>query len=275
MWEIFWRRVVTLAREYPSLWFPVIFADAAGFGLKSARPVVAFHLLQFLFLGHSALGFTTVDHSATRTALAYALSGVLVQVVRIASIVLYAAAFLFTARLAMERIGVQKTDEKKLIKRALLLGLRAYLVAIPLSLVGFFPIYFSSFQPRWHAIVTHWLFADLLGLLVMSVLAYVMVPAALRALTDSTMTQPDRSSVRIGRKCAIAAVIASTSIMILEQIIVRGVRVDHASTQMIQTIESVINALPYAPLYLALTLLARIEQLEQVGESTGFAGAEA
>lgn len=262
MWEGLWRRTVTLTREYPSLWLPVIVGDLAGFVLTNGRKSVTPYLVDFLFRGRSALGFETVDHSAVRTALAYGLAGSLVQLVRFVSIAFYAAAFLFTARMVMERVGVQGGDRRNPTRSALLLGLRAYLIAIPLGLALFIPLYLSAVWPRWHATLTHWLIADLSGLLMMALLAYVMVPPALRALTSSSMPQPDHASIRLGRKCAVAAVIASTGLLILEHIIGKSIYASHSQVLVAQAIMSLVASLPYAPLYVALSLLAEKEQVQ-------------
>lgn len=258
MWEGLWRRTVTLLREYPVLWLPVMFADAAGFAVKSSQPVVTSYLLQFLFRGRSILGFKTVDHSTVNNTFAYVLAVTLTQIARFTPIVLYAAAFLITARLARERTGMQWEGRRRLVSSALLLSLRVYLIAIPLSFVLFIPLAFT--WPRWPAIFTHWLVAYLIGLLLMFTLAYLMVPVALRALTSFTMPQAGRGFVRLGRKFAIAAVIASTGLLILEHVIGGAIHANHSQLLVIQGIMSLIAALPYVPLYVALTLLTGDEQ---------------
>jgi hypothetical protein len=262
MWEVLWRRTANLSREYPALWLPVMIADVVGFAAKSAKPIITSHIAQLLFRGHSVLGFETVDHNAARTTFAYGLTIAVVQLVRFAPAALYAAAFLITGRLVIERDAAKLPEERALTKKALLLGLRAYLIAIPLSFVGFAPIYLSFVWPRLHGFATHWLFADLVALLMMSALAYLMIPAALRALIEATMPQPDRASVRLARKCAIAAVVASTGLLILEHIIGGAIYGSHLQFLAVEAIMSLVAALPYTPLYVALSLLARDENVE-------------
>ncbi|HEV2578589.1 MAG TPA: hypothetical protein VGU25_15395 [Acidobacteriaceae bacterium] len=260
MWEQLWRRTVTLVREYPLLWLPVIVADLGSSALKASKSFVMFYLLRFAFRGHSVLGFATVDPTAN--GLAYALTGGWAQVTRFACIALYAAAFLVTSRMVMQQMGRPRSDGRNLIGASLLLGLRAFLFAIPLILASFLPITLAVTYPRWHPIVAHWLFSDLLGLLIMCGLAYLMVPVALHAVAEVRSGQAGGHLVQTGRTWAFAGVTASTSLIILEHIVLGISYGTHSEVLAIRAIASLIAALPYAPLYVALSLLAKDEEPE-------------
>ena len=60
MWEQLWRRTVTLVREYPALWLPVIGAEVGGIVLRSFKAAVKPQLLQLAVTHHSVLGGVTV-----------------------------------------------------------------------------------------------------------------------------------------------------------------------------------------------------------------------
>lgn len=153
------------------------------------------------------------------------------------------------------------------------LSIRAVLVALVLGVANGV-ILWAVMNTRWHAVTTWWVVSDVLIAVMMSAFAYVMVPPAMRLLADSAESLSEQS-VRLGRKCAVAAVIASVGLMILQHIVLGVIYGTHAEIRTIQAIASLLAALPYAPLYIALSLLARDERAEVPQEHTALVPGEA
>lgn len=260
-----------LAREYPALWLPVIFADAAGFALRSSRRAAVFSVTRLtlsMFRGHSVLGGSTgLEHRPTVETLAYIAGGLIGFLLESAQIVLYVIALFVTARMVWERIALQMPDERPRADGAMVaFSIRVMLVGVGLWIAGSVLLW-AAMSTRWHALMQWWVVSVLISAVTMSMSAYVIVPPALRLLADP-MKLPDKRSIRLGRKCAVAAVIASAGLMILAHIAIGITYGSHAEILGIGAIASVTVALPYVPLYIALSLLARNEQTEVPQEHT-------
>jgi hypothetical protein len=277
MWERLWRRTVTLAREHPALWLPVIFADLAGFSLRVNKLAVielVDRLFHRMFPRHSVLIGTIGDSPNART-LSFAAAVLISFVVQSAPVVLYTVAYFVTARMVWGYIGFESASKSShagrnmiaLSIRGLLVGCVAW-IAIGLVSVAYL-------RSRWHAAgLPRTIFAEVLVAVLTSGFAYVMVPPAMRLLAEPT--EPlNKRSIRLGRKCAIAAVTASTGLLILESIVIGIMHGTHAEMRTIQAIGSLVAALPYAPLYIALSLLARDEQTEVPRKQTALVPREA
>src|ERR1700761_2181641 len=269
MWESLWRRTVTLSREYSVLWFPVILADVAGFALRSSRKAAASSvapLILRMFHGHSVLiGRTGNDASATATALVFIVVGLIGFVLESAQIVFYSMALFITARMVWERAGLLRSGGMPRVSRAIAaLSVRGLLVAWALGTANALILWVvmnARWSTRWHALATWWIFNTLISAVSMSAFAFVMVPPAMRLLAEFSESLDERS-IRLGRKCAIGAVVASAGLMILEHVVLGIIYGSHAVIVATRGITSVIAALPYAPLYIALSLLTRDKQVE-------------
>lgn len=271
MWESLWRGTVTLAREYPALWLPVIFAELMVFALRTSKlPAIVFvgHLLSRMFPGHSVLIGSVGSGDSSTLGFAYVAAVLIAFVIQSAPVVLYTIAFFLTARMVSERVGLREPVERtgtgsKIVAlsiRGLLVG---FAVEIAVAIVSLVVV-----RSRWHVVGLPWtIFTDVMSAVTMSVFAYVMVPPALRLLADSAESL-DELSIRLGRKCALAAVVASVGLIILEHLVIGIIHGSHAEIVTIWTIASVIAALPYAPLYIALSLLARGERAKVSEENT-------
>lgn len=265
MWERLWRRTVTLAREYPALWLPVICADVVAFSLRSSRKVAALSVARFLLLlfhEHSVLmGSTALGDSSAANTFAFAAVALVGFVLEASSVVVYAIAFVVTDRMVRERVGVRTPGEKRrTVAVVVALSVRGLLVAWLLGIANAL-ILWAVMHTRWHALTTWWIFTQTVSAVTMCAFAYVMSPPAMRLLAAQ---QPTEQSFRLGRKCAVAAVLASAGLMTLEHIIFAAAYGSHTEIFVIRAIASLIAALPYAPLYIALTLLAREPQTEVV-----------
>lgn len=264
MWERLWRRTVTLAREYPALWLPVIFADLAGFSLmvnKLAAIEFVDRLFHRIFPGHSVLIGTIGDSSTTQ--IPSFVAGVFIAfVIQSAPIVLYTVAYFVTARMVWRRVGFESSGNGSLVGRKIVaLSIRGLLVGCVAGIaIGLISV--AYLRSKWHVVgLPGIIFAEVTGAVVTSAFAYVMVPLAMRLLTEPAESL-DKRSIRLGRKCAIAAVIASAGLLILESIVVGIAYGTRAEIRTLQAIGSLLAALPYAPLYIALSLLVRDEPVE-------------
>ena len=224
-------------------------------------------LIFSMFHGHSVLAGSTgfEDSAAVRNLALIAVSSIGFAF-EASSIVLYAIALFTTARMMSERIGRVHGERPSAGRAIVALSIRGLLVACVLGTANAL-ILWAVMNTKWHALTTWWVFSNAISAVTMSVFAYVMVPPALRLLANSAESL-DEHSIRLGRKCAIAAVIASVGLIILEHLIIGIIYGRHAEIVTIRAITSVIAALPYAPLYIALSLLARGERAVVSEENT-------
>lgn len=256
MWETLWRRTVTLSREYPVLWMPVIGAELACVGLRSVKSAVKPYLLQYAFSHRSVLGGESIDYSHSNMVRATVLGGGLELTVQFATVALYVIALFLTARMVRRRVGGERASADEIsAKRAFQLAVKAFAVVVVLTVIFTLAIDVPLMRSRWHAVLVWWLFIDLFSLLLMLVLAYLLVPSALKAIS-APRTEVDRRSIQLGRKTALASVVVSISLMILWHIVTRSFMGSRAEASFAQAIQSVLIALPYAPLYIAFALLA-------------------
>jgi hypothetical protein len=160
-----------------------------------------------------------------------------------------------------QRVDSISVEQRPFGRELLALSFRGLLVVVVIAVTSGIA-YVLSALGTGHLRIP-WLLIDLWSLLSMSLLAYIMVPAGLRTLARPQIKRIDHAVVRLGRKCALAAVVASTSLMTLEQIFTKGVVYgDHEVALAIKALGSLIVASPYAPLYVALSLLAERGQGE-------------
>jgi hypothetical protein len=277
MWERLWRRTVTLAREYPALWLPVIFADLVGFSLrvnKLAAIEFADRLFHRMFPRHSVL-IGTIGDSPTAGVPSFVAAVLITFVIQSAPIVLYTVAYFVTARMVRRYVGIESSSKGSHIGRKMVaLSIRGLLVGCVAGIaIGLLSV--AYLRSTWHVVgLPGIIFAEVMGAVVTSAFAYVMVPPAMRLLAEPAESLNKRS-IRLGRKCAIGAVMASTGLLILESIVVGIVYRTHAEIRTIQAIGSLLSALPYAPLYIALSLLTRDEQTEVTREQPALVPGEA
>lgn len=254
-----------MVRECPALWLPVMVADLSAFALRSSRHAAipfAARLILPLFHGHSVLvGSTAPVESTTARALVFGIAALIGFTLQTSSIACYAIAFFVTARMVWQRDERLASGGRPREGRAIVeLSVRGLLVTWALGIVEAFVLW-AVMKTRWHAAATWWIVSIAISAVTMSVFAYVMVPPAMRLLRGSRESPGDRS-IGLGRKCAVAAVIASMALAILEHIILGIIYGSRDDILAIRAMESLIVALPYAPLYVALSLLAGDERAE-------------
>jgi hypothetical protein len=277
MWERLWRRTATLAREYPGFWLSVIFADLMGFSLrvnKLAAIEFVDRLFHRMFPRHSVL-IGIIGDSPTARIPSFVAAALIAFVIQSAPIVLYTIAYFVTARMVWRRVGFESFSKGSHVGRKILaLSIRGLLVGCVAGIaIGLVSV--AYLRSRWHVVgLPGTVFAEVMGAVLTSAFAYVMVPPAMRLLAEPAESLNERS-IRLGRKCAIAAVTASTGLLILESIVVGIIYGTHAEIRTIQAIGSLLAALPYAPLYIALSLLARNEQTEVPREQAALVPGEA
>ena len=260
MWEVLWRRTVTLARGYPALWLPVVGAELAGVGLRSIKSALKPYLLQFAFNHRSVLGGNAIDYSQPNLVRASALGGGLELTVQFATVALYVIALFLTASMVRRRTGDERAGADGVpVKRALQLTVKAFAFVVVLTVIFMLAIDVPLMRSRWHAVLDWWLSIDLFSLLLMLVLACLLVPSAMKAIS-APRAEVDQRSIQLGRKSACASVVVSISLMILWHVVIRSFMRSRAEASFAQAMQSVLIALPYAPLYIAFALLVEEER---------------
>ena len=217
-----------------------------------------------MFHSHSVLvGPVGPDHAPTVGVLGSLIGFVLGS----SPIVFYTIALFVTARMVWARIDFRTLGGRPHTGRAIIsLSIRALLAVLGLGIANALLLW-AVMNARWPALVPWWVVSVVISAVTMSMFAYVIIPPALRLLAGP-MESPGKRSIRSARRYAVAAIVASAGVMILEHIAVRIIYVNHAEILAVEAVASLIAALPYVALYIALSLLAMNEQTELLQEHT-------
>lgn len=253
-----WRRTKELFWEYPSLWIPVLVADLAGFWAAHLLKVVSSRLFSQIIVAiyRPVIGTTPEMPSQAMTFLISTITGLIYRSGDFLRILLYAVAFLVTKQLVEQVLStngvprLQSVEWRLLrMKAAAIFSLKIFVLA---SAVGILVaavamrVYRAQYQAVWSSLV---------ALIVMIVLAYVMVPAGLKLIkTNQETTGEQRATARslsfvaitISLGISLFAVTAGPSF-----VRPRGV----VPPLFFDMVASLLVALPYAALFIALALL--------------------
>lgn len=263
----------SLLVKHPVLWLPTLCAAALSYMWNQLGAIIVHGLLPWILTTHSALGGEVPDTSPLRVVTSYAVSFLSKNSCQYADICCFVAAMLITAKMAGhatakdgEIVPYAGLSISSCMAGALRLGLIAYLLAIAASgpvLVPF--MYYLQKENRLDAV--NQLYVPILATAcIYAMLAYFLTPAAIRLLISSIGRPLTATKISTARICSL---FAAAAIMILAAIQVLAPRpITHTLVQraLLAILWSVLVALPYAPLFVALSLLAQ-ENEEQTTAS--------
>lgn len=260
-----WRRTADLFWEHPILWLPVLAADLLGQCVTQLQQLLTHRIVLSLVERHSVLG-NTPDLVAYKAAAMKAalLIAPFVWGSYFINICLYTMAFLVTARLvftfqeqpsaASFAATLKAGHPRRIFVFALKIFAMFILAAMLLLAVDLFVV--STHQAKLVAMA---LWADGAAMVVSVCIAYCIVPSSLRLIKDRNSFLADESIWR-GRSIAILVVAASSVIAFCVQTAEQsllGTSPVHPMTLLaLGAIASLFAAVPYVPLFIALSLVA-------------------
>ena len=256
-----WQRVWELSRQHTVLWLPVVGAALLSCGWTQLRRSAIHQMLPWILRahqGHSVLGgsFPTSENS-TGYGLVYVASFLITTVCEYADICCYVIAMLIIAHL-LGKLMTDATHDKPYISFSvarhglgvLWLSLLVYLLALASSALVFLPVTFYPTsrlgQPFTIAVV----------LVMYSALAFFITPVALRLLARAGGAQIGPEEVAIGRRCSLFVGVAISLLSAVQLSIAGKLHVDHAQREAFGIVGTIVTALPYVPLFLALSLIS-------------------
>jgi hypothetical protein len=271
-----WRRSTALLLEYPILWVPVICADLVSFSVD--LPLLAATRTLTYGLIHSSMsvlgnGGTAPISPPPSFQFFYLKLASLTFAEECIRVCLYAFALLITASLVKIAIECGRPDFGRSLRdvrpdagrgigfAAKIFGLGIVMVSLPIALIAAVAPLLSHGAHQSSLLMSH-VFRFCWTTLLTAAVAYVVTPSALRLLQPRTQNLIECEKLRMGRLFAVLVVAASTAIESCSQAAVRAVSASSAGNIPPLTREamelggSLLSAIPYAVLFVALALLA-------------------
>jgi hypothetical protein len=264
-----WRNAVHLFWQHPVLWLPLILADLLAFCLGLLQSFLS-HEIAARFFADQSLPGNTPEYSRQATALIpnQLLTAAFGLVTQLLSICLYTAAFLITAQLVRLILEDLSPNLRSAARSATLhlgaifsFSLKLFGWAIVSALLLATPVYFFIFQNHERRLMETPYFTHGLALLVAICVAYFITPAAIELLRspDSEPVPPKLAWQGCG--FSIPTVMVSQAIAFLAQIAERSflsssIRAQPIDMQAVHSIASLLSAIPYIFLFIALALIA-------------------
>ena len=258
-----WQRVWELSRQHTVLWLPVVGAALLSCGWAQLRKSAIHQILPWILRarqGHFVLGgtFPTSGNSTAGYGVIYLASFFITTLCEYADICCYVIAMLIIAHL-LGKLMTDATHDKPYIGFSvarhglgvLWLSLLVYLLALASSALVFLPATFYPTSRLWQPLVT-----ITVVLVMYSALAFFITPVALRLLARAGGAQIGLEEVAIGRKCSLLVGVAISLLSAVQLSIAGKLHVDHAQREAFGIVGTIVTALPYVPLFLALSLIS-------------------
>jgi hypothetical protein len=272
-----WRKTCELLWKYPVLWLPVLVADL-GTSLLSLPRYWAIHSMVTEELERHQL-----DIAGTRSAsVSFFLGAPFTWGTHFIDLCLFTLAFVTTAELVRMAL---RNERPKISFAAQSLRVKALSVfGFSLKVLGpcLIALIFSGYLQSWFATVidpnffatTVTMVDYLVFCVVRSAIAYVVTPSAVRLLRDEGFSSINAREKRLARGFGILAVLVSAVISVIcapaVPPLVRGAQLFGARLAFTEALLSFCVALPYAPLFVTLALIAFKEDTthDVVGEAS-------
>ncbi len=254
-----WRDLSEVLWKRPVLWLPVLVADLLGYLLNVGRGAliraVVLSRLQHSVLSGQAVGAMTPGVAQSTSILALLLT----WTANFLRIFLYAAALVVTARLVWAVVSREKDVSVAAAVRANLggifeLALRALAIDAVAALL--FSLTVSYLRKAGAvAILRNGWFTQGAALLLMVVLAVAVAPVAVRVLAGKA------PGTAVSRQAQLLALtLGFVSLLMGTFVATNGAALLHASAGArfgLELVGSLLVALPYAPMFVGLSLLAK------------------
>lgn len=253
-----WFKTIRLSRNYPYLWTPVVFVAFLSYCWRIAGQILLRHVLLWSEQSSSVLGGSYGTGSTKRHWLTY----LPVPGFQLVDACCYVVAMFVTVKLAGRILTRDRTLETlgdiSIFMRAFFViwfGFLACILSIASFSLMFLPI--SSFAMSRHH--TSWIsspyFVAVQVLPMYCALAYLLTPIALRMLDGSSIKPIRPIDLDLGRKAAILAGFAIVAISIPMLSFGRSFHGDSGQATTFAIISTILSSLPYAPLFIAFSIL--------------------
>jgi hypothetical protein len=256
----------------PDLWVPIFAADILDTLLKEVRPLITHALIQSVLQSHSVLSSVPdpLQASQQSTWKAAFLSAPIVWGSHFVGIVLYASAMTMTATLVLMNPpairGLYKQSPDCSFKDTLLFSLKVFaiifLIGVPwTAIVGLVSIRFPRSQFIWGGG-----FGILFSIAFTTVVAHLITPTAIRLLRKPRTDPVNVDLIRPARSFAVLTVIASgllDRLTVATESTFLSRPTPRIGVILFEAVASLVGALPYILLFIALTLVAHPTETEQ------------
>ncbi len=263
-----WRRTVFLFWQYPVLWLPVLVADFAGYWLTRLQQLLTHQIVLWIVQSgqHSVLGDipAPITYQSSTVMKAALLTAPLVWGNYFLHIAIYTLAFVITAGLVRNRShelssGLVLSQIKDQVMPILKFALKALalfaIAAILFNLLGLAGLFSQSLSSFFTVVLTVF-FSSPIG--------WILAPSAIKLLHVQSTTPPDSTLQRSGRLYAAIAIALATLIGFALQTVTRATHGPALWITCVAIFISLIGAVPYIPLFIALGLLATPRQLNSL-----------
>ena len=260
-----WHRTIELFRGYPSLWLPVLVAAFLRYLWRQLQPIVQHQILLCLLQSHSVLtGSTgTIDSSSAKYWEAYLLLGFAKFGLLLIDVCGYVTAMLVTAKM-LSRLIANDTQNAPYAdisisshsRSVLWLSFLTLVLALASGALILIPV--SAYSASIHRIslITKPYVIGIHILIMYLVLAYFITPLALRLLARSQSHEIGAVELSAGRKASMFTGLAIAVISVLQLEAAHSYQTTLTQRMVFAIAGTVITALPYTPLFIALSLLA-------------------
>jgi hypothetical protein len=282
-----WSTTTSLLRQHPILWLPVILADVASFWLSWLERLLHTQLIEqvviWLSQSHSVLG-DTPDYSTLTPAVsnkAAALTAPLVWTTRYLGICLYTAALIATAAIvysvAAPETATLKQSRSSIWtsrRRILIFSLKFFFLNAVVGILGSWLLSWSlQLQSFWEkststspafqiAIEKSNLPVLLPALLLAAAIATIMAPIAVRLLQPPPVPLSPQQAKSARHASLIVVAVAAVLQVLIQQVepsLFQHLGTATATLLTVGFAVSLITAIPFVPLYVALSLIATPE----------------
>lgn len=260
-----WQRTMELFRRYPALWLPVFGADLLSYILRHLRPIISNQAMIWILQEHSLLGASsTYDvNNPAKIHAVYLAAGILRFGFELAGVCAYLVAAIITARMLGQMplqggpgVSNQRPSIAIYTRSILWLGFMSFLLAMAVGVLISVPSFYYAASLHQNSLMTKPYIASIEVLPAYLIVAYFMVPPLLRLLAWPRNTLIDAETISIGRKFAMVTATIAAAIAIPIGMVKLPLPNTAAETLIANAIGSLIDSVPYIPLFIALSLLA-------------------
>jgi hypothetical protein len=262
MKEIF-LQTSTVLRGRPMLWLPVVCAAILSYCWTQLGAIVSHGLLRGILTTQSVLGGTVSDTSPLRVATSYVVGFLAKSSFQYADVCCFVIALLVTAKIcgqipSKNPVFLPYADISiaNYTTAVLRFGLLAYLLAYAsMALVLAASVYFLQ-RARELTQANQLRFPILAAACMYGMLAYFLSPAAMRLLRVARDRSVTANEIATARKCSLWAGAAMTLLSTAQILVPRPIESTLPERIVMAVFWSVLVALPYAPLFVSLSLVA-------------------
>jgi hypothetical protein len=265
-----WQRTVFLFWQYPILWLPVLVADFAAYWLAWLQQLLTHRIVLWIVQSgpHSVLGNipAPIANQSSTIMKAALLSAPFVWGNYFLRIAFYTVALVITAKLIRNRSqdpcsSLALSDFKGRIVPVLKFAVRV-LALFAVAAILFFLLGSIGLLPQPQSSLSSFFTAALI-IFFSSAIGWILAPSAIRLLQAQSATPPVPTLKRSGRLYAVIAIAVSTTIAFALQAVTRTTHGPPLWITCVAVFTSLIAAVPYIRLFIALALLANLSSVEQ------------